>query len=174
MVWPDDREIKEQGYTGSDRSLYRYLQTLKQAEVRIAVSPERIQKFSASSALWLFVREKVSLDDLEHEDLRAWLMASPTLARAYQLIQDFLVMMHKREGHRLDTWLQQVKVSSIPELQSFAVGVERDKAAVQAGLTQSTNNGMVEGFVTKVKLIKRQGYGRASFPLLRHRVLYAL
>jgi transposase len=137
------REIKEHGYTGSDRSLYRYLQTLKQAEVQIAVSPERIQKFSASSALWLFVREKDTLDDLEQEDLRAWLMASPTLAKAYQLIQDFLVMMHKREGHRLETWLQKVEVSSIPELQSFAAGVERDKAAVQAGLTQSTNNDYV-------------------------------
>ncbi len=83
-------------------------------------------------------------------------------------------MVHHREGHRLDAWLQQVEVSTIPELHSFAAGVERDKAAVQAGLTRSTNNGIVEGFVTKVKLIKRQGYGRASFPLLRHRVLHAL
>ncbi len=150
------------------------LETLKQAEVRIAFSPERIQKFSASSALWLFVRKKDTLDDLEQEDLRAWLAAHPTLTQAYKLIQDFLEMVHKREGHKLDAWLQQVKVSSISELQSFASGVERDKAAVEAGLTLPTNNGMVEGFVTKVKLIKRQGYGRASFPLLRHRVLHAL
>lgn len=120
------------------------------------------------------MREKDALEPFEQDDLAAWLDAHPTLAQAYQLIQDFLVMVHKREGHKLDAWLQQVKVSSIPELQSFASGVERDKAAVQAGLTRSTNNGMVEGFVTKVKLIKRQGYGRASFPLLRQRVLHAV
>jgi len=52
--------------------------------------------------------------------------------------------------------------------------VERDKAAVQAGLTWWINNGVVEGLVTKVKLIKRQMYGRASFALLRQRVLHAL
>lgn len=168
------REIKQQGSAGSNRSLYRSLQTLKQAEVKTVVEPERIQKFSAHSALWLFVREKDTLDPCEQDDLAAWLMASPTLTQAYKLIQDFLGMMHRREGHWLDSWLQQVQVSAIAELQSFATGIERDKAAVQAGLTLATNNGMVEGFVTKVKLIKRQGYGRASFPLLRQRVLYAL
>jgi transposase len=64
--------------------------------------------------------------------------------------------------------------SGLPELQSFANGVEKDKAAVQAGLTWSINNGQVEGHVNKLKLIKRTMYGRAGFPLLRQRVLHAL
>ena len=55
-----------------------------------------------------------------------------------------------------------------------AAGIEKDKAAVRAGLTWSINNGMVEGHVTKLKLIQRTMYGRASFPLLRQRVLHAL
>ncbi len=61
----------------------------------------------------------------------------------------------------------------LPELQSFASGIEKDKEAVKAGLTWSINNGMVEGHVTKLKLIKRQGYGRAGFPLLRKRVFHS-
>ena len=81
---------------------------------------------------------------------------------------------YSREGYRLDTWLEQVCNSDLSELQSFATGVERDKAAVQAGLTWWINNGVVEGSVTKVKLIKRQMYGRAGFALLRQRVLHAL
>ena len=60
------------------------------------------------------------------------------------------------------------------EVQRFAKGLERDKEAVLAGLTEIYSNGQVEGFVTKLKLIKRQGYGRAGFPLLRQRVLHAL
>src|SRR5207248_3064177 len=52
--------------------------------------------------------------------------------------------------------------------------VEQDQAAVQAGLTLAINNGQVEGQVTKIKLIKRMMYGRATFPLLRPRVLHAL
>ncbi len=75
---------------------------------------------------------------------------------------------------RLDDWLTKVAASQIPELQSFVLGVERDKAAVLAGLTLPHSNGVVEGKVKKLKLIKRMGYGRAGFPLLRQRVLHAL
>ena len=83
-------------------------------------------------------------------------------------------MMRQRQGERLDVWLSKVHESGLPELQSFAQGVEQDKAAVQAGLTLAINNGQVEGQVTKIKLIKRMMYGRATFPLLRQRVLHAL
>src|SRR5947209_11117485 len=71
-------------------------------------------------------------------------------------------------------WLEKVRASQIRELQGFVAGVERDKRAVKAGLTLPQSNGMVEGKVNKLKLIKRMGYGRASFPLLRQRILHAL
>jgi transposase len=83
-------------------------------------------------------------------------------------------MVRKREGYRLDAWLGRIEASDLAELQSFASGIVKDKEAVRAGLTWSINNGMVEGHVTKLKLIKRQGYGRAGFPLLRKRVLHAI
>ena len=89
-------------------------------------------------------------------------------------MQDFLHMMRRREGKRLDAWLSQVHESGLPELESFAQGVEQEKAAVQAGLTLPISQGQVEGQVTKIKLIKRTMYGRAKFPLLRQRVLHAL
>jgi transposase len=120
------------------------------------------------------VCDSKKLNEIEQEDLATILLASPPLKTAYQLIQSFLAMVHKREGERLDDWLAHVAESGLPELQSFAAGVEKDKEAVKTGLTWSINNGMVEGHVTKLKLIKRQGYGRASFALLRKRVLHAL
>jgi transposase len=82
-------------------------------------------------------------------------------------------MVHKREGQRLDTWLARVASSALPELQSFATGIENDKEAVQAGLTSALSNAQTEGQVTKVKLIKRTMYGKAGFALLRQRVLHA-
>jgi transposase len=128
---------------GETRTVYRYLETLKQAEVKPPVNLHRLQKFSATTALWLFVRDPNTLDEIEREDLAAFCQASPTLKRAYQLIQDFLVMVRKREGKRLDAWLERVTESGLPELQSFAAGVEKDKEAVRAGLTWWINNGMV-------------------------------
>ena len=168
------REIKAQGYTGTERSVYRHLETLKQAEVRAALNPARVQKYSVNTAIWLFVRDPKKLDEIEREDLAAFCQASAPLKKAYDLLQDFLSMVHKREGQRLDAWLAKVAESGLAELQSFAAGVEKDKDAVQAGLTWPINNGMVEGHVTKLKLIKRQMYGKAGFALLRQRVLHAV
>jgi transposase len=168
------REIKARGYTGSDRSVYRHLATLKRVEVKASVNVERIQKFSANAAIWLFMRDPKKLDEIEREDLATFCQASAALKKAYDLVQDFLSMVHKREGQRLDAWLAGVAESGLPELQSFAAGVEKDKDAVKAGLTWPVNNGQVEGQVTKLKLIKRTMYGRAGFPLLRQRVLHAV
>lgn len=168
------REIKEQGYDGSERTVYRYLEPLKQAEVRASVDVHRLHKFTANTAVWLFIRDPEKLNDIEKQALEMFCLASPELAQAYQLTQDFLAMVRKREGHRLDAWLKRIEASDLAELQSFASGIVKDKEAVRAGLTWSINNGMVEGHVTKLKLIKRQGYGRAGFPLLRKRVLHAI
>jgi transposase len=168
------REIKEQGYTGSERTVYRYLEILKQAEVKPSANLHRLHKFAATTAVWLFVRDPKTLDEIEQEDLAAFCQVSTTLKRAYDLIQEFLKMVHKKEGEHLDAWLEKITQSGIAELQSFAHGVCLDKEAVRAGLTWPFNNGMVEGHVTKLKLIKRTMYGRAGFPLLRQRVLHAL
>jgi len=68
---------------------------------------------------------------------------------------------------QLEAWLEQARTSQIREPQGFAADVERDKAAVMAGLTLLQNNGLEEGRVNKMKLVKRMGYGRASISLLR-------
>ncbi len=60
-----------------------------------------------------------------------------------------------------------------PTMRSFAAGLKKDLAAVRAGLTETWSNGAVEEFVHKLKLLKRQGYGRAGFGVLRARMLAA-
>lgn len=109
-------------YTGTERSVYRYLETLKQAEVQASVNPARLQKYSAKTAVWLFVRNPETLDEVEREDLATFCQASTTLKRAYRLIQEFLTMVHKREGEHLDAWLAKIAESDLPELLSFAGG----------------------------------------------------
>jgi transposase len=77
--------------------------------------------------------------------------------QAYELVQQFAHMLRTRTGEQLNEWLCRVKASKIRELQGFITGVKRDKAAVTAGLTLPQNNGVVEGKVNKLKLIKRMG-----------------
>jgi transposase len=142
QIW---REIAAQGYPGSQRMLYRFLETLKTHEMGTSAPVPRLPHFASTAAISLFMCRPDTLDEIERKHLAAFRLAVPSLDTTYQLVQDFLVMMRKLEGERLDAWLAQVHESGLPELQSFARGVERDKAAVQAGLTLAINNGQVEG-----------------------------
>lgn len=102
------------------------------------------------------------------------LRASIIAETLYQLVQEFFRLVRARQGTQLDSWLSKVEASAIPELQRIALGLERDKAAVLAGLTLVHSNGQVEGQVTRIKLIRRMMFGRAGFALLRQRVLHRL
>lgn len=128
----------------------------------------------SKQATFLFLRQPEELDEEEREQLQELRQLSEEVDLAYDLVQQFAKMLRTRTGEKLDTWLAQAQASQIPELRSFVAGVQRDKVAVKAGLTLPQNNGLVEGKVHKLKLIKRMGYGRACLPLLRQRVLHAL
>ena len=167
------REIKEQGYTGTDKTVYRFIKTLKQESVELPQLPI-LSRVSVQETIWLIVRPSDELKESERIDLTELCSASQELATLHLLIQSFGQIVRKLEGGRLQDWQNQIETSGIPELHRFSKGLERDKEAVLAGLTFSHSNGQVEGQVNKLKLIKRMGYGRAGFPLLRQRVLHAL
>ena len=85
---------------------------------------------------------------------------------------DFATMLRERDGeHLLDEWLAKAEHQDVVELKSFAQGLRRDYEAVKAGLTEVWSNGQAEGQVHRLKLLKRQAYGRADFEMLRKRVL---
>ena len=128
----------------------------------------------ARQAMFLFLRRPEELGAEDQETLTLLRSLHAEVDQAYELVQQFAHMLRTRTGELLDMWLCRVKASRIRELQSFVTGVIQDKEAVKAGLTLPASNGLVEGKVNKLKLIKRMGYGRANFPLLRQRVLHAL
>jgi transposase len=97
----------------------------------------------------------------------------PHIARAHELSHAFLTMVRERRGTGLEAWMAEAMHSGIEELARFARGLQEDLAAVTAGLTLDWSNGPVEGQITRLKLLKRQGYGRAGFPLLRQRMRHA-
>ena len=113
------------------------------------------------------------LDEAQQNELALIQQASPSAETAYRLTQAFMQMMRERTGHLLDAWLSSAEASRLPEFQSFAKGIQQDKAAVLAGLTLPWSQGPLEGHVNRLKLLKRSMYGRAKLPLLRQRVLHA-
>ena len=170
LLW---QEIRSQGFQGSLQTMYRFVRTLYQQAVSLP-APGVIDRVSVQQAIWLLVRVSSDLDAKEREDLQELCQASSELAALHTLAQAFGQIVRKREGDRLSDWMKQVEASCFRQVKRFVAGLQRDEEEVLAGLTEVYSNGQVEGFVNKLKLIKRMGYGRAGFPLLRQRVLHAL
>ena len=128
---------------------------------------------SPRQAVWCLLKPTSKLTNEQHEMRTKLLAASPEGQAVLTIIEDFRAMIRDRTGDVLESWLTRADASQIPELRAFAANLRRDQAAVEAALTYSWSSGQVEGQVTKTKLVKRAGYGRAKFDLLRKRVLLA-
>ena len=170
------RELVDKGYQGSYESvrdtLVRLLPTGRKKATDVVLKTPALA--TSRQATFLFLRRPDDLTVEEQETLVKLRQIHPEVDLAYDLVQQFALMLRTRTGEKLNDWIAKVGDSRIRELQGFVLGVERDKAAVVAGLTLPQNNGLVEGKVNKLKLIKRMMYGRAGFSLLRQRVLHAL
>lgn len=97
----------------------------------------------------------------------------PEATAARSLAKEFDRFIRTRDAAALEPWLAQVEASGLREFREFAVGLQRDRAAVRAALTEEWSSGQVEGQVNKLKLVKRAMFGRANADLLRRRVLRA-
>ncbi len=190
------REICLQGYTGS-----RSLVSLLVADMRKTLPPpleishqiDRVvnsyerpvtgkhhikqipgrRRLSPKQASWLMVSSVEKLTERQQAALTLMCEAGPELKTAYELAQQFVHMVTERKAAHLSDWLERTSSSDLAELKSMAQGIRRDFAAVTEALSSSVSNGQVEGQVHRLKLLKRQGYGRANMDLLRRRVLHA-
>jgi len=178
------QELQEQGYTGSLISVMRWAarqqllsppdpssrrgrnQQVRQAQSEQAVAPLRTRRVA-----WWLLRRPDTLSAERQALLARMEQASPAFGELYRLTVQFTEMLRKRQPEQLRPWLDAAKASDLRELKSLAEGIERDYAAVEAALRLPYSTGPVEGNINRLKLIKRSGYGRAGFDLLRLRVL---
>jgi hypothetical protein len=167
-------EIVAQGYTGSRRTLEMRLRAFRPHGAH-PVSKQTItleKPPSARSTALMIVRPVQNRTPEQTAYLAQFIQSDATVAKAFTLAQDFGRLLRKQEGLlRLEQWKTAVRASGIAELIAFADGLADDAEAVANGCSMTWNNGMVEGFVNKVKAIKRSSYGQAGFPLLQRRVL---
>jgi transposase len=176
-------ELRAQGDRGAESTVRQYLAAWREGPQRpgrrppgpdapAAPAPPKRRAFSARQTRWILLRPLDDLDDVERAYRTALCQESAPIATAQALAEQFRQMVRTRTRDDLDTWLVAASESGIPELVSFASGVQRDYAAVAAGLDGTWSQGQTEGQVNRLKLLKRQSYGRASFDLLRRQMLY--
>ncbi|MEV6160309.1 ISL3 family transposase [Nonomuraea sp. NPDC052129] len=165
-AWTLLREIKSMGYQGGSTLLYRYLGQGRAEDAQAPPSPRRV-------AIWIMT-DPAHLSPGRMARLQEVLDHCLELKQATEHVRTFANLLTQRQGHRLDDWIDVVRASDLQPLRSFAEGLLIDHDAVVAGLTLPYSNGPTEGVVTKIKLLKRQMYGRAGLALLRKRILLTI
>ncbi|GAA3802008.1 hypothetical protein GCM10023083_41280 [Streptomyces phyllanthi] len=160
------RERLAIGYTGGYHVVNRYVLAMRRgttAPARTALSSPR------TITSWIMRRQEnlSPADRIAPDTVRC---ACPDIATADDLVRAFTDMLRHRRGHLLQDWIQKAEVTGPAPIGCFADYLRRDLPAVTAGLTLPYNSGIVEGHLNRIKTIKRQMYGRASFSLLRARI----
>ena len=174
-------ELRALGFKGDAQTVRRYLQPLRLPGTspshpdpnrrKAAPAAPAVPKPRAISKALLTHPDHLSEDD-------ALIVKNATagcahLERLHQHVRAFAKIMAQRRGQELPAWLDAVEADDLPELRSLATGMRRDLPAVINGLTLEHSSGAVEGNVTRIKRLKRDGYGRANFDLLRAQILIA-
>lgn len=168
------RELQSMGFTGNHQTVDTALDRLGRGLSVLRTPPPKppnAKRLTPAKAVWLFVLPAEKLN-AEHQDALAHILQHPILADLYDLAQRFCTLVRQRQANELDTWMADALHSEFSELVSFVNGLHQDLDAVRAALTSEWSNGPVEGHVNRLKLVKRQMYGRAGFDLLRARLLH--
>jgi transposase len=162
-------ELQAKGWTGSVQAVERYVRPFR--AMTAAPPPGPVIPKTRQITRWLLTRPD-RLDDDERAQLADVQDHCPHLNALAAHVRNFAEIMTRRTGdQQLKSWLAAVEADDQPELHSFANGIRKDQPAVTAGLTLPYSSGAVEGNVNRIKMIKRQMYGRAGFTLLRKRVI---
>ncbi|GGP78241.1 ISL3 family transposase [Streptomyces abikoensis] len=167
-AWTLWEEIKTHGYHGGYGAVRAYLQPFRTTPTSPAARPPSPRTVAG----WILTHPD-TLPESERLKLKSVLAHCPELDALTGHVRTFGRVITELQGDRLPQWIKAVRADDLPSLHTFANGLERDLAAVTAGLTLPWSSGVVEGHVNRIKMIKRQMYGRAGFGLLRKRVLLA-
>jgi transposase len=179
------RELQRRGYRGSYATLARYTQRLRQAQEGAAprrcsrerplpsvIDPPR-RPLTPRTAAWLVLRRPERRDADGTERLARLRGQDPGLAEAVDLAREFTGLLRAREPGRLAAWLTRARNGALPAFRGFAKRLGADEAAVRAAVTLPWSTGQVEGQINRLKMLKRQMYGRANLDLLGRRFLLA-
>jgi transposase len=178
------RDIRRRGYTGSYPTVARYAQRLRQAqglqprERRVGqtlphVVESQHRPLTTRQATRLVLKRPERRTKANRQLLAHLERQHHDLAEAIGLAQDFGAIVRQRQADRFDDWLARAAASGVAPLRRFAMGLRTDYEAVKAGLRLPWSNGPVEGHINRLKMLKRQMFGRAKLDLLSRRFLRA-
>jgi len=160
------RRLKDQGFRGSLRVVAEWATLRRRADQMQAQGQRKAPSARILARLMGFGRDHLTKADTVI--IAAVEAEVPSLADARDLVERFQAMIRTKATAELHGWLEQARTSLIAPL---ARGVSKDAAAIRAAITEPWSNGQTEGQITRLKLVKRQMYGRAKLDLLEARLI---
>ena len=178
------RDLRQRGYAGGYGIVAAYARRLRQAQglplghrrprqPLPAVAEPPCPSLTPRRATWLVLRREEKRTEAERQQLDQLHTQQAEVAEAIDLAQAFAQCVRQRQPDALDPWLQRATTSRLEALQRFAKGLYDDYHAVKAGITLPWSNGPVEGHINRLKMLKRQMFGRARLDLLSRRFVLA-
>lgn len=178
------RDLRQRGYPGGYGVVAAYARRLRQAQgvppghrraphPLATVAVPRCQPLTPRRATWLVLGHVAKRTEAEAQQLAQLRTQNHQVAEAIDLAQDFAQCVRQRQPTALDPWLQRAATSTLEALRRFAKGLYEDYAAVKVGVPEPWSNGPVEGHINRLKMLKRQMFGRAHLDLLNRRFLLA-
>ena len=161
-------KIRTNGYKGSESLLRTYLSKIKKKNIEAKNIEHIVERTTMISLLY---KEIENVKEITKELFDTVISMYPNAGIIYRTVRSFKEIMFSKKENKLDSWIVETKKLNIQEFNSFINGIERDIEAVKNGIKYEYNNGLAEGSVNKIKVIKRIMYGRCSFALLKQKVL---
>ncbi|MFC6060801.1 ISL3 family transposase, partial [Streptomyces pratens] len=165
------REIQQLGYPGGELAVQRHLRRYRSGRGHAPVAGPRPASVREVTS-WIMTHPE-HLRDEDADRLHRLRERDPELDRLTGHVRRFAAMMTGRHGDRLENWIADAEQDTLAPLASFARNLRRDFDAVRNGLSLPHSSGAVEGNINRLKMLKRQMFGRAGLDLLRKRVLLA-
>lgn len=178
------RDLKQQGYPGSYTTLANYARQLRHAQglrpwqrtsprpLPVVVEPGP-SNLTPRQATWLILKRPRQQETADTQQIAHLKAQHPAVAAAINLAQTFATVVRNQHAEQLNAWLEQAAKSTLAPFRNLAASFSQDAAAIHAALTLPWSTGPVEGHIHRLKLVKRQSYGRASMELLSRRFLLA-
>ena len=160
--------ISREGYDGSYSNLKTFISKLNRESHEVKTI---VPVLSRKQLTKLLYKDISKFKKEVQEKLKSYIRTNEELQMVYRIVIEFKRILKQKDIESFPGWLRMVKHLDIPELNHFFRGIRRDLVAVRNAITHKESNGLVEGIINKIKLIKRTMYGRCSFELLRIKVL---
>jgi transposase len=174
MVSVIERKIRNAGYHGSGETVRHYIADWKRRRKHLIdqKSENQADVLERREVFKLLFNPLENVKNITQDNFDKLYAEYPCFQKIHSIVWEFRQLLVSKIPDNLNAWLKKAKKLGVREITSFVEGVRRDFSAVFNAIKFEYSNGLAEGVINKIKLIKRTMYGRQTFSTLKSKLLF--